>query len=402
MRELSGLPPLTPEVAWVVAALRARYRSSAPDLLPNPPGEVDWRLVLDTARENGVVQLIEPMMRERSADRVPEEVLEACSGEVRDIAIWNLELTRELLHVLDQLESAGIQALPYKGPILAQVAYGDLRLRQFGDLDILVGHRDVERAISLLESDGYRSDAALSPRQVEAVIRYGHDWHLGKRDRFVVEVQWAVANHEHMLPRGIQPLMDRAARVRLAGRDVPTLDPTDQLVVVALHGSIHLFTRLAWVCDMVEAISVPGADPGAALRIADGAHARRMLLFAIAMVDRILHVRPVPELAMLARSDEKLTRVVDDLLPVVLAAGGADYRSPHDRVGIRAALADRRADAAVGLVRTVMTPIPSDYAAVSLPDALFRGYHLVRLARLMRYYAQGRRRVSGVDVFDTI
>ena len=386
-----------------MAALRARYHRAAMDSLRDRPREVDWAVVMETARNNAVVQLIEPVMRELPSSFVPEAVREGSAREARAIAVSNLERTGELLRVLDLLEGEGIGALPYKGPILAQVAYGDLGLRRFADLDILVNRADVRKAVGVLAADGYRSDSQLTPRQVDALLDHGHDWHLDKQRRYFVEVQWAVANHEHMLPRGVQPLMDRASSVRLMGRDVPTLNPTDQVVVLAMHGGIHLFTRLAWVCDMVEAISnVPGADTDAALQIADGAHARRMLLFAVAMADRILDVRPAPDLAARARADDRLGRVLDDIMPAVLAPGGPDHRSPHARVGTRIALADRRTDALRGMWRAIVTPTPADYAAVRLPDAVWPAYQLVRLGRLAHFYLFGRRGVDDIEAFDHV
>ena len=402
MRRLSGLPRLAPESEWIVAALRARYHPGVMDTLRTRPDQIDWELVMETARRNAVVQLIEPVMRRLPPSFVPETVRKGFTQETRGIAILNLELTAELVRVLDQLESEGIRALPYKGPVLAQVAYGDLGLRRFTDLDILMNRGDVGKAIKVLESDGYRSGSQLSARQVDALLHSGHDWHLDKHNRYLVEVQWAVANREHMLPRGVRQLMDRAGSVRLVGRDVPTLNPTDQVVVLAMHGGIHLFTRLAWVCDMVEALaSVPGADPALALRIADGARARRMLLFAVAMADRVLDMRPAPELAAQARADPNVGKVLDHLLPAVLAPGGPDHRSPHARVGMRSVLADGRIDAVRGIWRAVVTPTESDYAAIRLPDAIWPAYHVVRLGRLALYYLSVRRG-SEIEVFDRL
>ena len=401
MRALCGLPRLAPESEWVVAALRARYNSGALEILRRPSSDVDWTVLLETARRNAVVQLIELVMRELPPSSVPEVVREGFAREAKEIAILNLELIRELVRVLDLLEAEGIVAMPYKGPVLAQVAYGNLSLRRFADLDVLVNRADVGKAVRVLAADGYRSDAQLSTRQVEALLDNGHDWHLDKAGRYLVEVQWSVANREHMLPRGVQQLMDRASSVRLAGRDIPTLDPTDQIVVLAMHGGIHLFTRLAWVCDMVEAMShVLGADADAALRIAHRARARRMLLFAVAMVDRILDVRPAPDLAAQARADSQLGRVLESILPAVLAPGAPDHRSPQVRVGTRAALADRRRDAVHGMWRAVITPKASDYATVRLPDAVWPAYHLVRLGRLAHFYLFGRRPMGEIEAFD--
>jgi hypothetical protein len=60
-------------------------------------------------------------------------------------AARNMKMTAELLRILDALKEAGIKAMPLKGPVLAQQLYGDVALRQFSDLDILVAREDANK-----------------------------------------------------------------------------------------------------------------------------------------------------------------------------------------------------------------------------------------------------------------
>jgi hypothetical protein len=80
----------------------------------------------------------------------PEAVPKANLAQLRNYfhanAQRNLFLTQELLKLLTLFKTNGISAIPYKGPVLAVAVYGNLALRQFGDLDILVHKRDVLRA----------------------------------------------------------------------------------------------------------------------------------------------------------------------------------------------------------------------------------------------------------------
>jgi len=55
--------------------------------------------------------------------------------------LHNFFLTKELLELLTLFEAHCIPASPYKGPALAIMAYGNLALRQFSDLNILVHKR---------------------------------------------------------------------------------------------------------------------------------------------------------------------------------------------------------------------------------------------------------------------
>ena len=65
-------------------------------------------------------------------------------------------LTAELIKIMDLYRSQGIQAMPYKGPVLAVQAYGDVTLREFDDLDIVLRQRDMAKANDAIQGAGYR------------------------------------------------------------------------------------------------------------------------------------------------------------------------------------------------------------------------------------------------------
>src|SRR5205085_1153465 len=83
-----------------------------------------------------------------------------------------IQLTDALFDLLDRFAKAHIQAIPFKGPTLAATAYGDLSLRQAGDLDLLVHRSDIVRAADLLEALGHRPFFPTStPREAQYLGR---------------------------------------------------------------------------------------------------------------------------------------------------------------------------------------------------------------------------------------
>lgn len=60
------------------------------------------------------------------------------------------------LSILANLETAGIQALPLKGSVLARELYGDPALRSSLDIDILVQSRDLNGAAEVVRAMGWR------------------------------------------------------------------------------------------------------------------------------------------------------------------------------------------------------------------------------------------------------
>ena len=74
--------------------------------------------------------------------------------------------------MLEDFENHGITAIPYKGPALALQVYGDLKLRSFVDLDVLVRRSDAARAGTLLAARGYRPHLQLSPAQESIALAF--------------------------------------------------------------------------------------------------------------------------------------------------------------------------------------------------------------------------------------
>src|SRR5258708_4194656 len=115
-------------------------------LLAHP---INWERVLHLAEINKLVPLLHYHLHAIRPDAVPIAILSGLRDRALAIATSNLQRTGELLRSLSLLESHGISAIPMKGPALAASAYGNLGLRHYNDLDILVRERDVIEARDL-------------------------------------------------------------------------------------------------------------------------------------------------------------------------------------------------------------------------------------------------------------
>ncbi|GAG91885.1 unnamed protein product, partial [marine sediment metagenome] len=82
--------------------------------------------------------LLYQSLKKTCPEAVPDDTLEQLRAYFLTNAKRNLFLTGKLLRLLELLKDNGILAVPFKGPVLAESVYGDLSLRQFADLDILV------------------------------------------------------------------------------------------------------------------------------------------------------------------------------------------------------------------------------------------------------------------------
>lgn len=375
----------------LIACARVRYGDATLE-----PADVDWSELERLAQQHAVTPIVADALAKTLADPVPTEVRERFQSLAAINALRNLELAGELLRLLDRLDAYGIEAIPYKGPVLAADAYGDLGMREFVDLDILVGASDIEPATAILVEDGYRRMRQFGPRSERFLLRHGHDRKLLQGERFVVELQWALADDTHVLPRDLSPLFRRRSTTKLGGRDTPTLCPEDVALVLCVHGSVHFWERLAWVCDLAQALRRwPGLDHEALWNRARAAGVTRAVLLGLEMARRLLAVEPRWTVPAPSHDARAAAAIADELIGVIFSPDGPEPRG-RSQFRLRLAMKDRARDRRSEAFRLFTTPSESDWRSLRLPDQLWAAYYPIRVGRLAWAYA-GRGRKPGLD-----
>jgi hypothetical protein len=134
-------------------------------------GEIDWTLFARKAIDHGLASLAGYTLGRLAPDAVPEDILSAFRTIVDQTRRKNRALFDELASVISALSSAGIEAIPLKGPVLAIQSYDDLGLRVFRDLDFLIRDPDLAATITVLHELGYKRKGQLSAHQFDLIHR---------------------------------------------------------------------------------------------------------------------------------------------------------------------------------------------------------------------------------------
>lgn len=216
----------------------------------------DWPYIFKIAGRNGLLPLVSANLLRSLPDLVDEEIREGISeflgGHVRN----NLLQTGKVIEISEILEAEGIPILPFKGPSLSMQAYGDISLRQFVDLDILVKPRHFDKAVRVLKNAGYVpiTEPTWLKRKSLFFTRK-KDIGLVSTDRRVrIELHWKLSGTHFAMPLEIDELWRRLETVDIGGKKLRSLPLCDLFVYLCLHGSRHGWEKLAWVCDINEMI----------------------------------------------------------------------------------------------------------------------------------------------------
>ena len=88
--------------------------------------DLDWEYILDMATRHRLMPLLYYNLNKICPDKVPEDVLVSLREFYHSNVRKNLMMTGELVKVMKLLEEKGVNAVTYKGPVLAQMAYGNV------------------------------------------------------------------------------------------------------------------------------------------------------------------------------------------------------------------------------------------------------------------------------------
>ena len=248
----------------------------------------DWGKVVRYAEWHGLTPQLCQRLEEAGCPLAPP-ASELVKSNIRQIAQENLLLTAELLRVMRALAAENVPAIPYKGPVLAAITYGNLAMRPSCDLDILVSEKDVRRALRIMPELGYRAEYSLTPAQEARYLRSTCEYNfLHESNQTQVEIHWQVMPPKLGLTFEFDRLWSRARLLSIGSSRLPVLSPEDALLVLSVHGFKHLWNSLKWVCDVANLLSpADELDWAYIVREADRIGAMRVVLVALSLANQM-------------------------------------------------------------------------------------------------------------------
>lgn len=403
-----------PEIRVLLAAARMRLGADGPDSIEALiDDEFDWMLLVRLALKHKLTpQLHEAFARVR-AGRVPADIVDALELHCSTNRSRCEMLSQELVALHAALDQAHIPMIPFKGPALAELAYGSLALRLAGDLDILVREQDIDATLELLAARDYREDNAiklgreLSAAEHSLYRRYQCEYLLFReKGGICVEPHWAIAPTTLAVPLDYAGMWERVTTCSLNGKTLPGFALEDLLIVLCVHASKHEWSELRWIADIAELMQrQPRLDWNTLLERASSQHCLRMVLLGAMLARGFIGVKLPAAVATALAADP----VLDGLAGQVAGnLNNPDYAAPSVfRVSrFRLRLREDAVDALAHGWRTIVTPKIEHIRLVALPSPLHFLYYPLKLVadymglpirRKFETIRRARQKVEGVD-----
>ena len=213
-------------------------------------GPLDWALVVDRARGEGVVPLVHWNLRRLDLlHRLPSEAQRRLTAGAQSAWARGAVLAVRWGEATSALRDAGVEALTLKGIALAHTVYPEPGLRPMADIDLLVRPADRLRAIETLGRLGYRTPGPEAERLGESRC-----FAELVRDGVLLDLHWDIARYlrfEGVVRVDHEGLWRRARPLVLAEGRSRALCPEDTLLHLVLHLTLGSdFARVLWYADI--------------------------------------------------------------------------------------------------------------------------------------------------------
>jgi hypothetical protein len=379
----------SPEFKWLLACCAVDGSGRVRQF---PVEAANWQQVLALADFHGVTPVIHAALNDSpSREReVSTEIRNELRARFEQNVRKNLRMAAELMRVLDCLERAGIAAIPYKGVALAELLYGDIALREFSDLDVLVRASDVPRARTALAQIGFRPNLTLTTPQEQAYLAAGYEYTFdGPAGKNLLEVQWNFVPRFFAVDFGMEDVFRRCVTGAVSGRTTRLLCDGDLLLALSVHAAKHLWRRLCWIRDIAALVQKPGLDAKLVMRASERLGVRRIVDVSLSLAERLLGANVPSALQSSGRfRDQSLALYGEVQRRIPTMEVHSTESIEYFRWMLR--LREHASDRALFLARLALTPSVGEWQSVKLPGPLFPLYRVVRLGRLARRLVGGR------------
>ncbi len=168
---------------------------------------VDWEVLIELALRHNMLPLMYQTLSTTCDEWLPAPILTRLRALATDMAKLNFSRTRQLLYLLDLLQTHHIEAITFKGPSLTALLYDNLALRQFGDVDVLVHPQDIPRARELLLAHGYREpESGYQPDETELWQYYHAVYVEHEASQTLVDLHWRLDETCFAFPPELQDI----------------------------------------------------------------------------------------------------------------------------------------------------------------------------------------------------
>lgn len=229
------------------------------ELLNSP---VDWTQIINRSFYHDVAPLIYYNLNKFEKQYIAKPALAILKNFYYATLARNICLWREFCLIQEALHKVGIEIIPLKGIVLADILYHNIGVRPMLDIDILTKEKDLESTEKCILKFGYQKQLNKFSENYER-MHHAHTCFFNFKNKILLELHWKMApSRPNTL--NINDIWSRA-KVRVIDQaQVLSLSLEDTLLCLCLHIGKNVSClqqiKLKNLCDIHELITQHGSN----------------------------------------------------------------------------------------------------------------------------------------------
>jgi hypothetical protein len=358
----------------------------------------DWRGFAEACDHHDVAPFIYCRLRGLSGIPVPPGLLEHLRLLFLEGSGRNYHLAQKLIDLTALFKEHQIPVLAYKGPTLAMVAYADLALRSYRDLDLVVRPEHLQKAVEVMTRSGFEVIPdwwnPCQPENPRYVARH-HEIPLRAPDKsYFVDLHWKLAAHEARAFRlDVDETWCRAEEIDVLQTGISTMCREDLFLALCCHGTWHRWGRLKWLLDIAELLRK--AEALNWFRIEEMTRNRPLLRasasLAVSLARELLEIDVPAQAARILPSTERIHRIAAAMSYETISRGHTreNWTALLELEGSPLAWMKYLGVNSAWLFHQVFVQVgPKERALVPLPQRFQFLYHVIRPVLLAFKYSR--------------
>lgn len=343
--------------------------------------ELEWSRLFEITIRHGIFPLFYTRIMPLAEKLIPSDELVRWNHTLNVSTQCNLRLAWKLVPCVDLLSENAVDSLVLKGPAYALQVYGELALRPYTDLDILIRPGEFSRVYDLLSQSGYTPGFTLDDKQRKFLLRTDNHLSFDKQGD-MIEVHWGIAPRENIHPLTLDQIWQDLETIQVFEKQIQVPSLENSILYICMHGAKHAWKQLKWIVDLAYFCQSFSEDSMLQLlELAKRRGLKRQVGLGLQLAADLGNLRLTSKVRNLLDTDLNVQLLAHQVKTSIFNENQMlnvleDYRFYFKT-------RERWQDRLIYLLDIYFLPKTPDWRLISLPENLYFLYYLIRQVRML-------------------
>lgn len=359
--------------------------------------EINWQYLIEIAAYHKVLPLLFFNLNKFGYPSIPQNILNLLRQYYYANTQRSLFLTSKLVNILNIFAENEIPVIPFKGPILAATAYGDISRRSFGDLDFLVHRKDFIKTKQILVARGFEPYADSSKQEAaylkslneeaqQAYLRSHWELHLtNQKEQVTLDIHQGILSKQFSFADNSEWIWQDTKTISFVDKQILSFSAENQIIILCSQGGKDCWLWLNRICDLAEVLrTYSDVNWEKIWQLAIKLRMKRMLLLGLLLAHKVLEAQ-LPEFILQKIETNSLVKALSSEIITQLTCQDKLYTTQNQLqfALFHLKLIEHPWDKVVYCYEHMIVPTIADKSWVRLPNFLSFLYYFLRPIRLI-------------------